>query len=138
MLHNYIFIINFVLSNQKTIIMKSLLFFFFLGFGTIIAQENGLRKTYIQEGKLIKFSEYYENGQLAQTGFLLDGKNHGVWQSFDINGAKKSKGVFFKGNKVDRWFFWNNGQLLEVDYKNNEVQSAIKWGDAKLIASKDD
>ena len=53
-------------------------------------------------------------------------------------GQKKSKGVFFKGNKVDRWFFWNNGQLLEVDYKNNEVQSAIKWGDAKLIASKDD
>ena len=69
--------------------MKSLLFFFLLGFGTIIAQENGLRKTYIQEGELIKFSEYYENGQLAQTGFLLDGKNHGVWQSFDINGAKK-------------------------------------------------
>ena len=47
----------------------------------------------------IKFSEYYENGQLAQTGFLLDGKNHGVWQSYDINGIKKSKGVFLKGKK---------------------------------------
>ena len=119
--------------------MKGLLFFFFLSFGSIImAQENGYRKTYIQEGELIKFSEYYENGQLAQTGFLLDGKNHGVWQSYDINGIKKSKGVFLKGKKVDRWFFWNNGQLLEVDYKNNIVQSAIKWGDAKLIASKED
>ena len=99
MLHNYIFIINFVLSNQKTIMMKSLLFFFLLGFGAIIAQENGLRKTYIQEGKLIKFSEYYENGQLAQTGFLLDGKNHGIWQSFDINGAKKIQRCVFQGKQ---------------------------------------
>ena len=39
--------------------MKKLLFFFFLSFVSItMAQENGYRKTYIQEGKLIKFSEY--------------------------------------------------------------------------------
>ena len=55
-----------------------------------------------------------------------------------ISMGQKNLKVCFQGNKVDRWFFWNNGQLLEVDYKNNIVQSAIKWGNAKLIASKED
>lgn len=117
--------------------MKNLIFFLLLGIGTMIAQEKETLKFYTQEGEFIKFSEYHQNGQLAQTGFLLNGKNHGVWQSFDINGIKKSKGVFSKGKKVDRWFFWNNGELLEVDYKNNIVQNVVKWGKSELIAFKE-
>ena len=90
----------------------------------------------LQEGDLIHFNEYHDNGELSQTGYFLEGKNHGVWVSFDRQGVKRSKGVFSKGKKVDRWFFWNEGVLLEVDYKDNVVQSAIKWGNAELLASK--
>ena len=58
---------------------------------------------------------------------------HRLYLGFETS---KERGGFSKGKKVDRWFFWNEGVLLEVDYKDNVVQSAIKWGNAELLASK--
>ncbi len=118
--------------------MKHLIYITLFAFGSLIAQEKEPKRTYIQEGELIHFKEFHDNGELSQTGYFLEGKNHGVWVSFDREGVKRSKGVFSNGKKVDRWFFWNEGVLLEVDYKDNVVQSATKWGNAELLASKDE
>ena len=43
-----------------------------------------------------------------------------------------------KGIKQIVGFFWNEGILIEVDYKDNIVQSATKWDKAESLASKDD
>lgn len=118
--------------------MKHFIYISLLAFGSLLAQENTPKRTYVQEGELIKFSEYHDNGELSQTGYFLEGKNHGIWVSYDRQGIKLSKGVFSKGKKVDRWFFWNQGALLEVDYKDNLVQRATKWGKSELLASKDE
>ena len=58
--------------------------------------------------------------------------------SYNSEGIKLSKGVYDKGKKTDRWFFWNKGILIEVDYKDNIVQNATKWDKAESLASKDD
>ncbi|MGD1980689.1 MAG: nicotinic acid mononucleotide adenyltransferase [Flavobacteriaceae bacterium] len=118
--------------------MKHFVYITLFTLSSLVAQENEAKRTFTQVGELIQFTEYHDNGELSQTGYFLDGKNHGVWVSYDRNGVKRSKGVFSQGKKVDRWFFWNEGALLEVDYKDNILQSAIKWGNAELIASKDE
>lgn len=137
MLCNKEFIVNFVLT-IKLNPMKHFVYITLFTLSSLVAQENEAKRTFIQVGELIQFTEYHDNGELSQTGYFLDGKNHGVWVSYDRNGVKRSKGVFSQGKKVDRWFFWNEGALLEVDYKDNILQSAIKWGNAELIASKDE
>ena len=108
-------------------------------FGTLQAQEKVIKKkTFIQQDELIKFEEYHDNGILSQTGYFLDGKNHGIWMSYNPKGIKLSKGVYDKGKKSDRWFFWNQSILIEVYYKDNVIQSVTKWNKAESLASKDD
>ena len=101
------------------------------------AQENEQSKTYVQEGDQVKYTEFYTNGQIAQTGYFLNGKNHGFWTSFNLDGSKKSEGTFENGKKVNAWFFWNDSILIEVTYKNNNVEKAIQWDKSEVLASKD-
>ena len=106
----------------------------FLAGTAIYAQE----KEVVRTVKTVKISTYHDNGVLAQSGHQFKGKNHGIWMSYNSQGIKLSKGVYDKGDKTDRWFFWNEGILIEVDYKDNIVQSATKWDKAESLASKDD
>ena len=101
------------------------------------AQENDESKSYVLEGDQIKYTEFHDNGQIAQTGYFLNGKNHGLWTSFNEDGTKKSEGTFENGKKVDDWFFWNDAVLIEVTYKDNNVQKAIQWDKSEVLASKD-
>ena len=40
----------------------------------------------------------------------------------------------YKGNKVGKWFVWNQDRLLEVDYENSKVASVSEWKDNSTIA----
>jgi len=101
------------------------------------AQENDESKTYVFEGDKIKYTEFYPNGQVIQTGYFLNGKNHGIWTSYNQDGTKKAEGTFENGKKTDAWFFWNDAILIEVTYKNNRIQKAIQWDKSEVLASKD-
>ena len=101
------------------------------------AQENDESKTYVFEGDKIRYTEFYPNGQVLQTGYFLNGKNHGIWSSYNQDGTKKAEGAFENGKKTDAWFFWNDAILIEVTYKNNRIQKAIQWDKSEVLASKD-
>ncbi|MEK9612873.1 MAG: hypothetical protein VW080_02975 [Flavobacteriaceae bacterium] len=113
--------------------MKHFIWIAFLGTTLLTAQKLDRTRILTNEGDQIKFSEYYENGQLAQTGYLYQGKNHGTWISFDQQGNKLSEGIYHMGKKVNRWFFWNQDALLEVEYKNNVIERAVKWDNGSDI-----
>ena len=81
---------------------------------------------------------YHVNGNISQTGYFLDGKNHGDWVSYDLHGNKISEGSFAEGKKVNRWLFWNGDSLIEVDYKDNKILRAKKWKKPELLASSSD
>lgn len=115
----------------------SYIFLFFFMAMPLTAQESELTKTYVQQGDQIKYTEFYKNGQIAQTGYFLNGKNHGLWTSYKQDGTKISEGTFENGKKVDAWFFWNETTLIEVTYKDNTVKQAIQWGKAAVLASKE-
>mgnify|MGYP000414897488 FL=1 len=116
---------------------KNSIFIFLFIAMPLTAQENDKSKSYVQEGDQIKYTEFHTNGQIAQTGYFLNGKNHGLWTSFNLDGTKKSEGTFNNGQKVDAWFFWNDKVLIEVTYKNNAVEKAIQWDQSEVLASKD-
>ena len=101
--------------------MKYLICLFLFTTIALNAQENESRRELVQEGELVKFAEYHANGNISQTGYFLDGKNHGDWVSYDLQGNKISEGSFAEGKKVNRWLFWNGDSLIEVDYKDNKI-----------------
>jgi antitoxin component YwqK of YwqJK toxin-antitoxin module len=116
--------------------LRNFSFILFFMVMPLTAQENGLSKTYVQEGDQIRYTEYFKNGQIAQTGYFLNGKNHGLWTSYNQDGSKKSEGTFENGKKVDAWFFWDKTILIEVTFKDNMIEHAIQWDKSEILASK--
>lgn len=70
---------------------------------------------------MVKATYFYDNGKIQQEGFFKDGKLEGKWTSYDASGNKLSVGEYSNGQKVGKWFFWNDNKLSQVDYSNNQV-----------------
>ena len=98
------------------------------------AQDN--RELKINEGtQLIEATYFHENGVVSQTGFYtLDGKLQGEWKQYDANGKKLTSATYNKGEKVGKWFFWNDQTLKEVDYTNNAIASVSEWNNKSKVA----
>ena len=107
-----------------------------LSMSPVLAQEKA--PTYEKKGDVIEATFYHDNGLVKQHGFYtLDGKLQGVWTTFNIEGKKTAVGNYEKGNKVGKWFFWNDKVLNEVDYENNRVANVVKWTDKTKVAVRD-
>ena len=77
---------------------------------------------------LIDVTYYHDNGVVSQTGaYTLDGKLQGKWLSFNVQGEKTVSANYDNGNKVGKWFYWNNETLKEVDYSNNTIASVVEY-----------
>lgn len=69
---------------------------------------------------LIDAVYYHENGTVSQTGsFTADGKLHGKWLSFNIEGEKIVSANYDNGKKVGKWIHWIEGKKKVVNYENN-------------------
>ena len=99
--------------------------------GVIFAQENNVKNEIVN--KMVKSTYYYDNGQVQQEGFYKDGKVHGEWISYDINGNKVAMGQYQDGMKVGKWFFWNGLDLAEVDYSHSRVAQVKKWSQGAVV-----
>ncbi len=75
----------------------------------------------------VKAVYFHDNGQVKQTGFYKDGKLHGKWTSYDLNGNKIAMGEYENGQKSGKWFFWNNAKLAEVDYNSSRIAEVKNW-----------
>lgn len=72
-------------------------------------------------GDMVKATYYYKNGKIQQEGFFKNGKLEGKWIAYDAQGSKRSVGEYSDGQKIGKWFFWNEAKLSQVDYSNNQV-----------------
>jgi antitoxin component YwqK of YwqJK toxin-antitoxin module len=104
--------------------------------GAVMAQEKNNTKELKLNGDLIEGIFYFDNGQIAQRGHYKDGKLHGEWIAYDQEGNKIAIGKYANGVKVDKWFFWNKGELSEVDYEENRIASVNKWKVDEGLVSK--
>jgi antitoxin component YwqK of YwqJK toxin-antitoxin module len=88
-----------------------------------------------KKGDLTFVTYYHENGKIEQTGlFNEEGKLHGEWTSYDLEGNKVTVGTYDTGRKVGKWFFWEGDSLKEVDYIDSKIVSVNKWNNKTKVA----
>jgi len=90
-------------------------------------------------GKKLKATYFYENGQVQQEGYFVDGKLDGIWVSYNENGDKIASGEYAAGVKTGKWFFWaqnaEKNSLCEVDFSNNKIEKVKNWRQDALVNS---
>ena len=83
--------------------------------------------------EMVKATYYYDNGQVKQEGYYLDGKLHGKWMAYNEDGSKQSIGENNKGTKTGKWFFWSDASLSEVDFSDSRIAEVKKWSKDVLV-----
>lgn len=101
--------------------------------GFLFAQEPNVKPILEKDGDLVKATYFHDNGEIAQTGSYKDGKLHGEWKAYDVEGKKVASGKYEEGKKVGKWFFWNQEGLSEVNFENSKIASVTKWSNAGSI-----
>ena len=115
---------------KKSILLLALLFVSVSTFGQ--ADKNVKIE---KQGGITEATYYYEDGAVQQKGtFNVEGKLHGTWISYDVNGKKLTVGNYSKGKKVGKWFFWTDKSLKEVDYIDSRIVDVNEWKDKTKIA----
>ena len=84
-------------------------------------------------GDLVKSTYYHDNGKVSQEGFYKNGKVHGQWASYDVNGNKTAVAEYNEGKKTGKWIFWNENKLSEVDYANSRVAFVKTWKEEAVV-----
>ncbi|WP_298899508.1 nicotinic acid mononucleotide adenyltransferase [uncultured Psychroserpens sp.] len=88
-----------------------------------------------KDGDVTTATYFYENGAIEQVGtFNKEGKLHGIWTSYDLNGNKVTVASYENGKKVGKWLFWSGNKLREVNYKDSKIASVSEWTDKVELA----
>jgi len=90
--------------------------------------------TFEKMGKVVKATYFHDNGEIAQTGEMLNGKLHGEWFMYDLKGKKIASGKYLEGKRSGKWFFWEGELLKEVDFENNRIVAVKKWNQSDAVA----
>ena len=85
-------------------------------------------------GKLVKATYFHDNGEIAQTGYLMKGKLHGQWLMYDVNGKKLASGKYENGMRTGKWLFWQDEVLKEVDFVNNQIMNVKNWNRSEVVS----
>ncbi|NAY91458.1 nicotinic acid mononucleotide adenyltransferase [Muricauda sp. JGD-17] len=113
--------------------MNKAIFFLVVMF-SVCMYSQGTEPTFEKMGDMVKATYFHENGEIAQTGYLLNGKLHGQWLMYDANGKKMASGKYLEGQKSGKWFFWEDEILREVDYDKNRIVNVKNWSQSEVVA----
>lgn len=124
---NYIFLIcnkKYRLFTLKNIDMKNLIIAVVLLLSvTVFSQEQKVdyKKT---DNNLVQATYYFadNNTIVEREGFFNeDGKLHGVWVSYDLDGNKTIVANYNNGVKVGVWMYFKGDKVNVVTYNNNKI-----------------
>lgn len=93
-----------------------------LGFGLKAQNREVVREEFYANGnlklqfislgnKLVEATYFFENGDVYEMGFYLDGKLTGNWLTFDVNNELQTSAYFVGNKKVGVWKMYENGRL---------------------------
>ena len=139
-------------NGQKAFIMKQLLFILLSIFSFNLSAQNtclifdqsskqvrnfdGDKMAFFQKEDPAKdkkevieiFEKYYENGQLAEKGLIVNNKPEGLWKKYDEKGKLIAKIKYKEGKKSGKWILWNhNGEIIAKGRYNNEGDKTGNW-----------
>lgn len=115
--------------------MKNILLTFAVLFSISLFAQEDIKPKYEIEGDLVKATYFHDNGEVAQTGYYLNGKVHGEWKAYNREGKKIAMGNYEQGAKIGKWFFWSDSALNEVDYKDSRIASVTKWNNSNSVVN---
>lgn len=113
--------------------MRNIMILFAVLFSVSLLAQDEIKPKYEIEGELVKATYYHDNGEVAQTGYYLDGKVHGEWKAYNPEGKKIAMGNYEQGEKVGKWFFWSDQKLSEVNYEDSRLASVTTWNNSNSI-----
>ena len=115
--------------------MRQMIFMLLMLIGiTAFGQEKVVTKT--KDKEQLKVVYYHDNGVIHQEGFIKDSKPNGEWKAYNKKGQKIALAHYENGDKVGKWFFWNKGKLIEVDYDDNDIASVKSWKESTQVVDK--
>ncbi len=112
---------------KRGIILLAILF-------SVCSYAQDIKPTFEKEGKMVKATYFHDNGEIAQTGYLMDGKLHGQWYMYSLEGKKLATGKYTNGKRAGKWFFWKDDILKEVDFEDNRVAYVKNWNQAEVVS----
>lgn len=105
-----------------------------------ITFENGaLKSEYVQEGELVAVRNYYETGELKETGFFKNEIPEGKWETFAKNGSKTAELNYLNGKRHGEFRVWDefSDAYTEVNYVNGDIVLANRYLKQTEFAAKD-
>ena len=112
---------------KRSIILLAILF-------SVCTYAQNIKPTFEKEGKMVKATYFHENGEIAQTGYLLEGKLHGQWYMYSAEGKKLATGKYLNGQRAGKWFFWKDDILKEVDFEDNRIAYVKNWNQSEIVS----
>ena len=74
----------------------------------------------------VKATYCYENGNIKQVGYFIDGKLEGKWISYSEEGNVVAIAQYKNGKKHGKWQYFESPNVVkEVDYKNNNIVQVV-------------
>jgi antitoxin component YwqK of YwqJK toxin-antitoxin module len=92
-----------------------------MAFCSVFMYSQNTKPTFEKEGEKVKATYFHDNGLIAQTGYMLNGKLHGDWTMFDAKGDKIAEGKYIEGKREGKWFFWKGTIVKEVDFVKSKI-----------------
>ena len=118
--------------------MKYILSIVCLFVGLLSNAQNKELKTYYDNGKLKSIYNYqdasnytvqnfFENGNLSETGRFVNAKMDGVWVNFTENGQRAGEAFYSNGVKTGDWKVYDQTGALKykITYQNDRILNAV-------------
>jgi antitoxin component YwqK of YwqJK toxin-antitoxin module len=118
--------------------MKYILSIVCLFVGLFLNAQNKELKTYYDNGKLKSIYNYqdasnytvqnfFENGNLSETGRFVNAKMDGVWVNFTENGQRAGEAFYSNGVKTGDWKVYDQTGSLKykITYQNDRIVNAV-------------
>ena len=87
----------------------------------------GTEPTFEADGDMVKATYFHDNGEIAQIGFMLNGKLHGNWTMFNAEGTKVASGKYIDGKRQGIWYFYEGDMVKEVEFVDNKIAAVRDW-----------
>ncbi len=77
---------------------------------------------------------WFDTGQKAEEGWIVDGQRHGPWQTWYPTGRKKWEGQYDRGNRVGLWKYWkqNGSPESQESFVDGELSMARRFRGMRL------
>jgi antitoxin component YwqK of YwqJK toxin-antitoxin module len=118
--------------------MKYILSIVCLFVGLLSNAQNKELKTYYDNGKLKSIYNYqdasnytvqnfFENGNLSETGRFVNAKMDGVWVNYTENGQRAGEAFYSSGVKTGDWKVYDQTGSLKykITYQNDRIVNAV-------------